>query len=98
VAARVDTVGGLIGDIDVVVAAVASTPQRMPDALQAEIGSRVDDALADRLAQAYAEGIDAMDDARGSRWYRQKMIDVFVRRALAALRDQSSSAEGARRG
>lgn len=98
VAARVDMVGDRVGDIDVVVAAVASTPQRLPAILRAEVGSRLDDALVDRLARAYSEGIDALDDARGSQWYRRKMIDVFVRRACAAVRTQLSSAEGSHHG
>jgi carbon-monoxide dehydrogenase medium subunit len=82
VAARLDVVDGVIADVDVVVAAVASTLQRFPDVLAATVGRRPDAALAREVAARYAEAVDAMDDARGSAWYRRRMIDVFVRRAI----------------
>lgn len=97
VAARVDVVDGLVSDLDVVVAAVASTLQRVPSALGAAVGRVMDADVAEEIAHAYAQAIDPMDDARGSAWYRRRMIRVFVRRALqesVAHTDQ----EGARRG
>lgn len=100
-AARVDLSAGpvpTVADIDVVVAAVASTPQRIPRVLAAEIGNRLDGELADRIARAYAEGIEPIDDARGSHGYRRQMIDVFVRRALAAVQELSAPTEGAHHG
>lgn len=91
VAARVDherpagSGTAVVGDLDVVVGAVASTPQRVPEATAAEIGRPLDDGAADRLAAAYVEAIDPIEDARGSSWYRRRMIGVFVRRAVQAL-------------
>lgn len=93
VAARVDLDADVVDDIDVVVGAVAPTPQRVPAVLRAAVGSRLDAALAHRVAQAYAEAIDPMEDGRGSRWYRTQMIGVWVERALLSLRDESASTE-----
>lgn len=94
VAARVDHDGGQVTDLDVVVGAVAATPQRVPDALGAAVGRPLDDAAVTQVASAYADAIEPMDDARGSAWYRTQMIEVFVRRALSRLRDDVGRAEG----
>ena len=98
VAARVDLVDSEVSDVDVVVAAVASTLQRVPEALAPVVGSRLDERLAREVAHAYAEAIEPMDDARGSAWYRRKTIEVFVRRALEELADEQHHQGGSRRG
>ncbi len=91
VAARVDRAearpDASVTGLDVVVGAVAGTPQRVAEATEAEVGRPLDRAAADRLATAYAEAIDPIDDARGSSWYRTQMIEVFVRRAVIELSD-----------
>lgn len=95
VAARVDfraDAGNTVEDVDVVVGAVAAIPQRVPAALRAVVGSRLDPDVARRVAGAYAEAIDPMEDGRGSRWYRTRMIRVWVERALLSLRDGSPTA------
>lgn len=94
VAARVDLVDGRVADLDVVVAAVASTLQRVPAALSPAIGAVLDDGMARRVGSGYAEAIEPMDDARGSAWYRKKMIAVFVARALrqAVAQDRGTGA------
>lgn len=85
VAARVDTVDGVVTDADVVVGAVASTVQRVPAAVAALRDTAIEPETAAVVADAYAEAIEPMDDARGSSWYRRRMIEVFVRRALLQL-------------
>ncbi|MGH9270104.1 MAG: FAD binding domain-containing protein, partial [Ilumatobacteraceae bacterium] len=88
VAARLDPAGddhARVGDLDVVVAAVASTPQRVPAALDAARGERFDASLAREVASAYGMAIRPLDDGRGSAWYRSRMIEVFVRRAVESL-------------
>lgn len=91
VAARVDRPqtrpDAPVTGLDVVVGAVAGTPQRVPEATEAELGRPLDRATADRLATAYARTIDPIDDARGSSWYRTQVIEVFVRRAILELAD-----------
>lgn len=88
VAARADFDRGLVGKLDVVVAAVASTLQRVPDALAPAIGSRLEQSVIRAVARGYAEAIEPMEDARGSAWYRRRMIEVFVRRALEQVANQ----------
>lgn len=97
VAARVDVVDGRVSDLDVVVAAVASTLQRVPPALGPAVGAQLDAGTVAQIARAYADGIEPMDDARGSAWYRRRMIEVFVRRALEQATEQALQG-GTRRG
>lgn len=66
----------------VVVGAVAGTPQRCPEAALLLRGRSPTTAAIAECARAHAESIEAMDDQRGSRWYRRRMIEVNVRRAL----------------
>ena len=95
VAARVDfTDGGAVHDLDVVVAAVAPRLQRVPAALAPVVGQELSPDVVEKVAEAYAQQIDPMEDARGSAWYRRKMIHVFVRRALEAARDTQQPAGG----
>lgn len=94
VAARVDFSDGVVRDVDVVVAAVASTLQRVPEALEPGLGKTLSADSIEQIAAAYAETIDPMEDARGSAWYRRRMIRVFVRRALEQTRDQQRAPGG----
>lgn len=96
VAARVDLRDGVIADADVVVAAVGSTLQRVPSVLESIRGSVLDEGVAVVASRGYAEAIDPMDDARGSAWYRRKMIEVFVRRALVGLSEEHTTKGGQR--
>ena len=94
VAARADFVEGRLADLDVVVAAVAATLQRRPGITSPMVGRVLDEDIATHVADRYAEAIHPLDDARGSSAYRQKMIRVFVRRALMTLADRSRQARG----
>jgi carbon-monoxide dehydrogenase medium subunit len=86
VAARGDFDGPAIADLDVVVGAVAPVLQRLPDVTAEVAGRPLDgDAIA-HVSRGYAQRIEPMSDARGSAWYRRRMIEVFVRRALESLR------------
>ncbi|MHA6631477.1 FAD binding domain-containing protein [Pseudonocardia sichuanensis] len=93
VAARVDVAAGRITELEVVVAAVAPTLQRAPAVLESAAGEVLDRGLADRVARAYAAAVDPLDDARGSAWYRRRMVGVFVRRALERLASEQQGAE-----
>src|ERR671931_92271 len=64
------------------VGAAAETPQRFPDVEATAFGRPFDSALAADVADRYAERRDALDDMRGSAWYRTEMVRVWVRRAL----------------
>lgn len=82
VAAVLRRSGGRIDHVEVVVGAVADTPQRVPGALGEAIGHAPTAATFGRIAEQYAEQIEALDDHRASQWYRTQMIRVHVVRAL----------------
>ena len=71
-----------VEDLRACVGAAAETPQRFPDVEATAFGRPFDSALAADVADRYAERIDALDDMRGSAWYRTEMVRVWVRRAL----------------
>lgn len=87
VAARVDFDDGIVTDLMVVVAAVAPTLQSVANVLMSVRGMPLDPDTIESVAAAYADEIEPMDDARGSAWYRSRMIKVFVKRALEELSD-----------
>ena len=76
---------GVCEDLRVVVGAVAGTPQRFPEAEAVARGERPTAALFARIGDAYAHAVDPIDDARGSAWYRRRMVRVLVGRALGQL-------------
>jgi aerobic carbon-monoxide dehydrogenase medium subunit len=82
VGARVEVADGCVREVDVAVAAVASTPQRVPQALADAVGRPFDARVVSAIARAYAGSIEPIDDARGSAGYRRRMIEVWVRRTL----------------
>jgi carbon-monoxide dehydrogenase medium subunit len=79
---------GTCDDLRVVVGAVAGTPQRVPAAEAMARGERPSAELCRAIGDAYAQGIDPIDDIRASAWYRKRMIGVLVARALEQLGDE----------
>ncbi len=77
--------GELLESLEVVLGAIAGTPQRWPEVTSPYVGHPLDVAAAATVAEAYAERVDPIDDARGSAWYRREMVRVHVRRALEAV-------------
>jgi carbon-monoxide dehydrogenase medium subunit len=73
---------GRIADARVSVGAVAGQPLRLPAVEQTLRGQMPSDALFAEVGQQYAAAVEPVSDARGSAAYRQRMIAVFVRRAL----------------
>jgi carbon-monoxide dehydrogenase medium subunit len=82
-------------DARAAVAAAAETPQRFPELDASLIGTELADRDLRRVADAYAERIDTLDDMRGSAWYRREMVRVWVRRALESARDAARAAHQA---
>ncbi len=74
--------GDTIADLRVSVGAAAEIPQRFPDVEATALGRRFEDAVLREIADAYAERIEALDDMRGSAWYRNEVTKVWIRRAL----------------
>ncbi|MQA99869.1 MAG: 4-hydroxybenzoyl-CoA reductase [Actinobacteria bacterium] len=87
VAARALFDDGAVKELNVVIAGVAGTPAVAPHACDLGIGRPLEDGAIADVAEAYADSIDPMEDARGSAWYRTQMIRVFVTRALQTLRE-----------
>lgn len=81
VAASIRTAGG-VPEYTVVVGAVAGVPQVCADLLARTRGRPPGPDTYAELAAGYAARIRPLADARGSAWYRARMIEVFVRRAL----------------
>ncbi|MGH6899707.1 MAG: FAD binding domain-containing protein [Geminicoccaceae bacterium] len=61
--------------------AVAARPLLVAEAAEALIGTRVDDAALERLAQAASAACRPIDDKRGTIEYRTKVAGVLARRA-----------------
>ena len=78
------TGNGTVDVLRVAVAAAAETPQRFGEVEATARGQALDETLARRIADDYAGRIEALDDLRGSAWYRTQMIRVWVRRAIVA--------------
>ncbi len=81
--------GGLYEDVRVVVGAVTSTPQRFPDLEALATGTDLGNDICAMVADGFASRIEPISDVRGSAWYRSEMIKVWVRRALARMRDMA---------
>jgi len=79
-AARFD--GDRCADLRVAVGAACETPLRLAPAEAKAEGRRLTAELIDEIASDYAEGIDPIDDLRGSAWYRREITRVFIARAL----------------
>ena len=74
---------GVCSDARVALAAVAPTPLLVPDAANALIGSRLDDAAMTRAADAASAAAHPIDDKRGTITYRRQIAGVLTRRAAA---------------
>jgi carbon-monoxide dehydrogenase medium subunit len=73
---------GVCSGLRVAVGAACEVPTRVQEAEALAEGQPLTPALARRIGDAYADAVDALDDLRGSAWYRRKVIAVEVRRAL----------------
>jgi len=87
VAAVMKRRGNTCEDLRVAVGAVAAAPQRFPEIEAIGRGERFGETLAREVARRYADAIDPIDDLRGSSWYRKRVIEVLVRRALEQVGD-----------
>ena len=64
---------------------VGPHPLRATQAEAALVGSALDEAAIAEAASLAAEECEPFTDAIASEWYRRKMVDVYVRRALAQV-------------
>lgn len=82
VAVAAEIVDDVVERLAVVVGATSATPERHDEVTRQYLGGPLTDRGRREVARAYAELIDPVDDERGTSWYRKRMIDVHVRRAL----------------
>ena len=85
VAAHVQFEGERVVDARLALNAVGPHPFRARKAEQAMIGSRLDQPTLEAVATIAREESEPFTDAIASEWYRQKMVGIFVRRALEKI-------------
>jgi carbon-monoxide dehydrogenase medium subunit len=78
---------GVCADLRVAIGAACEVPHRLSEFEALAQGQPLSDELIAEIAEGYAANIDTLDDLRGSAWYRSKMVEVHVRRALMEVRD-----------
>ncbi len=85
VAAHLVLNGGQVETARLALNGVGPHPLRAKNAEAALAGKALDEAAIGAAAQAAAAECEPFTDAIASEWYRRKMVDVFVRRALTQL-------------
>lgn len=73
--------------------AVAEKALLVPDAAKALVGSKVDDAALDRLAEAASAACRPIDDKRGTKEFRIKVAGVLAKRTAAIALDRAKGAK-----
>jgi CO/xanthine dehydrogenase FAD-binding subunit len=84
-AAHVTLGGKKVKDARLALNAVGPHPMRAARAEQALVGSTLDEAAIAAAAAAAVKECQPFTDAIASEWYRRKMVDVVVRRALGEV-------------
>jgi CO/xanthine dehydrogenase FAD-binding subunit len=92
-AIRLHRAEGAVTDARVALTGAGVHPIRARAAEELLVGAALDDATIARVAAAAAEHADPPTDAVATAWYRRRMIEVIVRRALAQL-EQRQTVEG----
>ncbi len=85
---------GTCAELRVAIGAAGPIPYRLPRVEASAAGGRLDADAVAGLANQYAGAASPLSDLRGSREYRRKMIEVFVRRAVG---DAAEGRTGARK-
>ncbi len=95
VALSVVQAGGVAQDVRVALGAVGPHPLRARRAEAVLTGAQLDRATIEAAAAAAAEECQPFDDALASAWYRRRMVELFVSRALTELGSDGASGKGA---
>lgn len=82
VAAHLEVDNGRCIAARVALSAAAATPVLAPDAANALVGTKLDDASIDAAAQLVLNSARPIDDGRGSRAHRRAVLPVLARRAI----------------
>jgi carbon-monoxide dehydrogenase medium subunit len=83
---------GSVTDARVALGAAGPYPMRATDAEAALIGGTLDGSAIERAADAAAREAEPFTDAIATDWYRRRMVQVFVRRALESVAAATRSA------
>jgi carbon-monoxide dehydrogenase medium subunit len=94
VAIRLVRDGGRVTDARIALGAVGPHPMRAWTAEAALRGEPLGPATIARAASAAVEDCDPSTDAIATAWYRRRMVEVFVGRALVGLRRERSTEGG----
>jgi carbon-monoxide dehydrogenase medium subunit len=78
---------GRCAGLRVVVSAVGPVPVELEAAEEMALGQRPSGELVAEVAATYGREIEPLSDLRGSSWYRKRVIEVLVRRAVGAAWD-----------
>ncbi len=74
-------------ELRVAVGAACAVPQRLPSVETLAHNQIWTDELVSEIASGYADGIETLEDIRGSSWYRTQMVRTYVHRALEEIRN-----------
>ncbi len=85
VAAMANIEDNICLDLRLAIGAASETPQRLSSLENLAVGKRLDPKIISEIATGYAEGIECMEDMRGSAWYRTEMIRVLSKRVLEEI-------------
>lgn len=80
---------GIVTKARVALGAVAPTVRLVPAAAKALIGTKMDKAALDKLAEACSAACSPIDDKRGTRDFRIKVAGVLARRAAVIARKRA---------
>ena len=80
---------GVVTKARVALGAVAPTVRLVPAAAKALIGTKMDKAALDKLAEACQAACSPIDDKRGTREFRIKVAGVLARRAATIARKRA---------
>jgi CO/xanthine dehydrogenase FAD-binding subunit len=85
VAFRVVVDGGAVSETRIAVGGAGPRPMRCALAEEALTGAAFDEATIDSAAAATVEACSPATDAVATEWYRRRMMDAYLRRALGQL-------------
>ncbi len=77
-----DVEGGALSNVRIACGAVAPTPVRCPKTESVLEGRSLDDDLIARALKSISQEISPIGDVRGSAWYRQRLVRVYLEQEL----------------
>lgn len=84
-ASFIESDGGAVKDIRLVVGGICPAPTRLSAVEQMFRSERLSPSLIDEAARIAGGQLEIYDDIRGSAWYKREILQVLIRRALKLL-------------